>query len=145
MKKYFVVTAKCGHVGKNAYYEGRFYEKAETAAEAARIVRGRGRVKHDHRDAILSVEEITSFLYLSGIEAKKDEAYFNCRNVQEQRAVRKEIEPYLRAETGNPEERRRSGESVRAVYDGKTRIRKPNRYARLYPVETSRYADTIGG
>jgi len=39
--KFFEVKAKCGHVGRNKYFEGSFYEIAENAADAARIVRAR--------------------------------------------------------------------------------------------------------
>lgn len=84
MNKFYEVVAKCGHVGKRNYYRGVFYERAETGKIAAMIVRGRGRVKHNHKDAILSVREITREQYLTGREQVAGEAYFQCKNIQEQ-------------------------------------------------------------
>ena len=87
MKRYFEVLAKCGHVGKDKYYEGTFYIAAENAKEAAKITRQKGRVKHDHKDAIISVQEITYRQYKQGCSAHNNEAFFNCKNIQEQNAV----------------------------------------------------------
>lgn len=84
MKKFYEVVAKCGHVGKNRYYEGVFYEVAENGSQAATIVRGRGRVKHDHKDAILSVRNITREEFIEGRKQKNLNPYFNCFNKQQQ-------------------------------------------------------------
>ena len=84
MKNYYEVKAKCGHVGKMYYYEGTFYEVAEDGKEAATIVRERPRVKHQHKDAILSVKKITLEEYLDGKKRKESEVYFRCENPQEQ-------------------------------------------------------------
>ena len=61
--KYFMVTAKCGHVGKNNFYKGTLFLKAENGKEAARIARDCPRVKHDQKDAILDVKEIDDFFF----------------------------------------------------------------------------------
>lgn len=98
MKKFFEVIAKCGHVGRGKYYEGVFYEVAENAAEAARIVRQRGRVKHDHKDAILAVSEICKKAYKDGCVAKLDEPYFNCKNKQEQNLIIAQIVDRIKLE-----------------------------------------------
>lgn len=114
MKKYYEVVAKCGHVGKGWFYRGVFYEKAENGREAAMIVRGRGRVKHDHKDAILSVKEIVEEEYWEGVERKKYERYFLCENLQEQAMFWDEISVnifpearYDEAEEYKPRVRRR--------------------------------------
>jgi hypothetical protein len=88
--KYYKVVAKCGHVGKNRYYEGVFFEKANNGKEAAYTVRFRPRVKHDHKDAILSVLEITLKDYLRGLKSR-DEPFFNCKNSYQQRIVWEKI------------------------------------------------------
>ncbi len=56
--RYFTVTAKCGHVGKGCYIPITFAVKASSAAEAASVTRSLPRVKHHHKDAILSVQEV---------------------------------------------------------------------------------------
>lgn len=87
MRKYFEVIAKCGHMGRGKYLPGVFYEVAESVAQAAKIVRGRGRVKHNRKDAILQVRKISKREYLNGIEAKLDNEYFNRKNVQDQNRI----------------------------------------------------------
>ena len=56
---YFKVVAKCGHVKRDKYYEGTFYVYARDAKGAAAFVRQFPRVKHNHKDAIISVDKIT--------------------------------------------------------------------------------------
>ena len=99
MKKYYEVVAKCGHVGKNHYYEGLFFETAESGKEAAYIVRGRGRVKHDHKDAIISVREITREEFLTGRKNKANNPYFQCVNVQQQNMLWDNIVGGIKEET----------------------------------------------
>ncbi|MDD6486522.1 MAG: hypothetical protein PUF61_06245 [Spirochaetales bacterium] len=83
--KYYEVHAKCGHVGRNNYYEGILYIWAENGKKAAAIARKMPRVKHDQKDAILSVTEISKFNYEQGLQAQKNSAYWTSMNVQEQR------------------------------------------------------------
>ncbi|MCD8205344.1 MAG: hypothetical protein LUD29_01845 [Clostridia bacterium] len=97
--KYFVVVAKCGHVGRNRYFRGEFYITAADGKEAARIARGKPRVKHDHDDAILSVEEITLEDFVVG-EAVRDMCpYWTCSSRWEQEKIMPEIEKFIFPET----------------------------------------------
>lgn len=82
--KYFKVQAKCGHVGRNHYILKWFYVKAITKKEAAKVVREKPRVKHDHKDVIRDVKEINFEDYLEGIKANSEDMYFKCSNKQEQ-------------------------------------------------------------
>lgn len=93
--KYFEVTAKCGHVGKHNFYEGRFFIISETGKKAAEKVRYKPRVKHDHKDAILSVKEINIQDFLQGIKSDNRNPYYKCKNIQEQRKYFDEIEPHI--------------------------------------------------
>ena len=90
--KYFKVTAKFGHVGKNKYYRGNLFIKAESKKEAAKKARDIPRVKHGHKDAILQVEEIDKQSFI--VESEKNRAikYFSCYNIQQQRECFYEIE-----------------------------------------------------
>lgn len=96
--KFFMVIAKCGHVGKNYYYKGTLFVKAMSGKEAAKIARECPRVKHDRKDAILSVKEIDSLVYDIGSELNRKVRYFSCENVQEQRMYFSEIENNVFAE-----------------------------------------------
>jgi len=133
MKHFYEVIAKCGHVGKRQYYEGHFFEKADNASEAAAFVRKCGRVKHDHQDAILAVTEITKSQYIEGIEAKKQELYFNCNSRYKQKAAWLEIKQNVRPEPKYLVVKIRKQESNKSVYYGKDKIRKPNKYIKLNP------------
>lgn len=97
-KKYYKVVAKCGHVGRHKYYEGTFYVSAENGKIAASKTRNFGRVKHDHKDAILSVTEITRQEFESGRNEFKNERYFSCGNIQEQRRFYDEISEKIKGE-----------------------------------------------
>ena len=90
--KYFMVIAKCGHVGKNNYYKGTLFFKAETAKDAARRARECPRVKHDQKDAILSVKEIDEVFFEEGRKQNHSIHYYTCVTVQEQRMYLSEIE-----------------------------------------------------
>ena len=86
MKAYKVV-AKCGHVGWGYYIDKAFAVMAATGKEAAAIVRDMPRVKHHHKDAIRSVEEISFDMFYELKEINKNDPYFQCRTIQEQRGI----------------------------------------------------------
>ena len=90
--KYFVVTAKMGHVGRHSYYRGRLYIATSSKKEAARLARGVPRVKHDRKDAIIDVVEIDFSSYVAGQERNRQIAYFSCTCPQEQRSCFYQIE-----------------------------------------------------
>ncbi|MBR6040303.1 MAG: hypothetical protein IKP38_07485 [Clostridia bacterium] len=127
--RYYEVTAKCGHVGRGYYIPIGFAVRAETASEAAAATRAMPRVKHDHKDAILSVREVDVFEYDDLQEVNRYDPYLQCRSKREQMTEYDAIYNRL------VEERRNSFYSERdlsekAVYDGKKRIRNVRRYAR---------------
>lgn len=82
--KYFRVKAKCGHVSRNKYTLKDLYIYAHDAKEAAKIARLRGRVKHDHKDAIKDVVEIEKDEYVSGLIKQRNDPYFNVHCKQDQ-------------------------------------------------------------
>lgn len=94
LKKY-AVTAKCGHVGKGKYIPITFAVNANNSKEAAAKVRLYARVKHDHKDAIISVVEISfeEFKNLRDINSKNP--YLFSKNVQEQRIYCDDLSFYL--------------------------------------------------
>lgn len=90
--KYYMVTVKCGHVGRGKYYKGTLFISAENGREAAKKARENPRVKHDHKDAILSVDQIDEIIYEAGIELNFSLPYYKCENVQQQRLIYEDIE-----------------------------------------------------
>ena len=87
MRRYYEVVAKCGHVGvKNCIWIS-FAVYAHSGKEAAAIARAKSRVKHDHKDAIRSVKEITfeQFMVLRSINDA--DPYLHCKNIQQQREI----------------------------------------------------------
>lgn len=97
--KYYEVTVKFGHVGKNKYYKGNIYLKAENGKEAASKARECPRVKHDHKDAILSVTELDYETFQELWKRNKEISYFSCYNIQEQRDCLCEIQDQIFQET----------------------------------------------
>lgn len=83
--KYFKVVAKCGHVRKGHYIIKNFFVRSEDGKEAARKVRFLPRVKHDLKDAIISVKSITREEFTQGIELHNQDLYFNVTNSSEQK------------------------------------------------------------
>ena len=82
--KFFKLQAKCGHVGRNHYILKWFYVKALTGEDAAKVVRDKPRVKHNQKDAIRDVIEISLDNYLAGIKTNSKDMYFKCSNKQDQ-------------------------------------------------------------
>lgn len=122
----YEVCAKCGHVGRDYYVEKTFAVKAESAKEAAAVVRWFPRVKHHHKDAIRFVTEVDVSRYTEIITANSEDAYFHCKNVQEQRGYSEMLFPEcpkLDYDVYNHSE-----PNKRDYYCGKTKIKNPKKY-----------------
>lgn len=85
--KYFKVVAKCGHVGRGKCIYVAFATIAENARAAAQKARYYKRVKHDHKDAIQSVMEISFEEFICLRSENDNDPYLHCKNVQEQRKI----------------------------------------------------------
>lgn len=86
-KNYYEVIAKCGHVGRKHYVPIKFAVIAENGKEAAKIIRQFPRVKHNHKDAILSVNKISYERYLEIIEMNHNDQYLKCHSKHEQKLI----------------------------------------------------------
>lgn len=129
----YKVTAKCGHVGRSNYVLKDFPVKAENGRDAAKIARRIPRVKHHHKDAIVRVIEITLEEYYALILANKNDPYFSCENVQDQRRY----DELIFSETF--EDEREIEPCKKIVYYGKEILRNPKKFMRnIY--WTERYA-----
>lgn len=134
--KYFMVTVKCGHVGKNNYYKGTLFLKAENGRAAAKQARECPRVKHDQKDAILSVSEIDEMIFEIGRELNHTIHYYTCESIQEQRMYFSEIENNVFVEQRVYEEPKKYAKkhSLRKIYnmDPNYEFLKKNRYLDYY-------------
>ena len=86
-EKYFMVIAKCGHVGRRNYIPVKFTVVAESGKEAAKKVRQFPRVKHNHKDAILDVRCIKLEEFLEIKEINENDPYLKCHSKQEQNLI----------------------------------------------------------
>lgn len=90
---YFEVKAKVGHVGGRKNYKVQtFYVVATSGKEAAYKARYAPRVKHDDKEAILSVTKISYEDFILGnIEYNKD-PFVQAKNIQDQRRCCTDLE-----------------------------------------------------
>ena len=78
-KKYFQVTAKCGHVGKGRYVPINFAVYAENAHEASQRALTFPRVKRNRKDAIIDCVEITHEEYMVLLDANRRDPYLKAK------------------------------------------------------------------
>ena len=90
--EFYLVTTKCGHVGKASYVPITFPIKAENGREAARIARSLPRVKRNHWDAILKCEKVTEEEFLKQIIVNKNDPYLHVSSKQEQKILVENLE-----------------------------------------------------
>lgn len=98
MKKtnYFLVTVKAGHVGKNFFIPITHPVWARDGKEAAKIGRELPRTKHDLRDRIMSVVNVSFEEYCTALAKNDLDPYLKCSNHQEQLLYFNEIESRIR-------------------------------------------------
>ena len=82
--KYYKVVCKCGHVGRKFYIPIAFAVKAENGREAAFKARYIPRVKRQHKDAVLEVNELSYDEYLLLMQYNDNDPYLRCTSKQEQ-------------------------------------------------------------
>lgn len=90
--KYFIVTTKCGHVGRGNYVVIDFPIIANSRKEAAKTARALPRVKHDWPDAIEYVQQVEHEVYYEQIELNKSDNYLTCKCIQDQRLTCNDLE-----------------------------------------------------
>ena len=80
---YYLVTAKCGHVGKGKYYEVEFPICALSKSDAAQICLRKPKVKKHLKNAITCVREINEDEYLSKKEDLRNNKYVHSHSKRE--------------------------------------------------------------
>lgn len=92
MENYYSVTAQFGHVGRNNAIIKTVPVKAQDGKEAAYKVRWMPRVKHNKKDAILSVQKISKDEYFDLRENISNDPYFHVSSKQEQKTLCENIQ-----------------------------------------------------
>ena len=118
MNYYFAVETKCGHVGKDKCIFIWFAVKAENGKIAAAKARDYKRVKHHHKDAIRRVRKISFAEYTQLLQENRDDAYLQCKNIQQQRLLsdlenRIEIDEYSMSKKSNTSQNRDTSFSLK--------------------------------
>ena len=86
--KYYLVKAKCGHVGNGKYLEVDFPIRAETMSDAAQMCLQRPKVKRHLKNAISSVCEVPYDCYQEMMNAFLTNSYVRAH-------TKKEVLPWL--------------------------------------------------
>lgn len=81
---YFIVKAKCGHVGRNSHIKISYAIIANTGVNAAKITRNLPRVKHHDKEAIIDVRQVEYDEYLKQRTINSKDPYLHCKNIQDQ-------------------------------------------------------------
>ena len=134
MKKFFAVTCKCGHTGSRRFYIPiTFAIRAFDGKEAANIARNIPRVKHHHKDCILSVDELNEDEYCQLLRKNDDDGYLHCSSIQDQNKLdisdRLIEDPhyFLMKKAKNKKEIQKHN-----TYFGKTKIKKPKKFIKNF-------------
>ena len=123
---YYEVITKCGHVGKGKYIEVSFPVIAQSKKEAARIARNIPRVKHDHKDAIREVKEITKERFDEIERLNNMDEYLRCSSIQDQRMIEGLEKRIIEEEKGEEKEKMKDN-----VWKNKTLIRNYKKYIKF--------------
>ncbi len=87
-KYMYSVLCKCGHVGRHRYMPIHFPVIAESKKEAAKIARDLPRVKHDHKDAILEVKQISEREYWNLKTENAQDPYLKINSKYQQKDIK---------------------------------------------------------
>lgn len=82
---YYIATVKCGHVGRNKYILIDFPILATSVKEAAKLARYIPRVKHQHKNAIKGVRQVSKEEFEQQRAINDEDPYLLVQSIQDQR------------------------------------------------------------
>jgi hypothetical protein len=127
MDKFFEVTVKAGHVGRNNYIEIPLFIIAESKKKAAEKARWMPRVKHHDKGAIIDVVEIKWQEYSVGRRKNSEDPYFNAKSIQDQRTLCGQFE-IKQCETQNFN----ITQKVKCLTEKEFKVKNPRKFKRYY-------------
>ena len=95
----YAVQCKCGHVGRHRYMPIEFPVIAINKKEAAKIARQIPRVKHDHKDAILNVRQVSEREFKEINEINNCNPYLKINSKHQQKEINDYIDEHAVDET----------------------------------------------
>jgi len=81
--RYYLVVAKCGHVGKGKYIEVEFPIYANDKSTASQLCLKKGKVKKHLKNAISSVCEVSYDIYLNKLNEFKSNLFVKAHTKKE--------------------------------------------------------------
>lgn len=120
----YEVKCKCGHVGRGKYIIIAFPIIAENGKRAASKARHIPRVKHDQKDAIISVREINDEEYQMLRKLNNEDGYLRCKCNQDQKL----IDLSGRVHNELEECQHKPQKEHKRMYIGKTMVRRPKKF-----------------
>ncbi|MBR2094048.1 MAG: hypothetical protein IJ908_00260 [Fibrobacter sp.] len=126
----YEVACKCGHVGRSHYLEIRYPIIAQSGKDAAYRARYFPRVKHDHKDAILSVCKIDQQRFSELTEINERDPYLHCTCIQDQNLI--DLSDRLLDEKETVYHMVRKDECNKDFYYKKQKLRDPKKYMKHY-------------
>ena len=126
----YEVACKCGHVGRTRYIPIHYPIKAQSGKEAASKAREYPRVKHDRKDAILSVCKIDQRRFSELREINNRDPYLRCTCIQDQNLI--DLSDRLLDEKETVYRMVRKDESNKDFYYKKQKLRDPKKYMKHY-------------
>ena len=129
-KNYYAVTCKCGHTGsKQKYIPIEFGIIAHNAKEAASIGRKMPRCKHNHKDCVLRVRQVSRQEYIYIRKRNARDPHLQCTSIQEQSQY--DLSDRFVPETRYLDDDTDEEERKSMVFSGKNKIRKPKKFIRF--------------
>ena len=95
---YYIVQARCGHLGHGRYIPISFPVRANDGEEAASLTKGFPRVKKNRKDSILSVTEVGYLAYQCQRVLNEMDPYLNVYSKREQDKIMPLIEHRIKFE-----------------------------------------------
>ena len=128
--RYFAVKCKCGHVSRRYYIPITFGVITRNRKEAAKQARNIPRVKHNHKDAILSCEEISYIEFVEIAEENRLDPYLQINSSYEQKDIKDMIKDRLVKEDRHITKDKKDHKVKSQRYDGKKIIKNYRKYSK---------------
>lgn len=131
--RYFAVTCRCGHVGRDRYIPITFAVIASSAKEASKKASSFPRVKENHKYRIIQNKEVDYQTFLEIKKTNDEDPYLKIKTKSEQRKIQEEIDKRTKKEDHNTKNKKHLS-SIK-VYDKNKRIRNLRKWKLNHPQE----------
>ena len=120
-EKFYIVSAKCGHVGRKNYITIDFPVKATSGKEAAQKAKQQPRVKRHRKDAIESVYEVSKGEYQKQRLINNQDNYLKVKSKQGQKQFCTDLHKRIKKHKVDKDEQYQVKRKARVQYQMKKR------------------------